>query len=202
MGSKFPFPSPIPLFYSAFENALYLNEKFTKKYSYMFFVSGNLDLFKLFVDEYFFIGVFLFPVWLYIGLFCIVINLSRILDTETDKLGHILVAFAIATVFAPTIWCLSMPTYQQYRANRVYSALDTFITKAAETNQIPEGFHIQSRSDNILNDVSQEYEIVSADEFYGEHEITIRFANGTKYYLAINEAHQGWRIFINSRDNR
>jgi hypothetical protein len=139
-------------------------------------------------------AVMFYPIWLFIGFFGFSFILLSLQSKIKNNFGRAGLAFAVAVILTPITWCPSARLYNQYRTERAYQALDSFIVTVAETGEVPDGFQAKNQIAPLKDDISQEYTITSADDLLGVYEFVVVFSNSTQYYFAIDHYDDGWSV--------
>jgi hypothetical protein len=145
-------------------------------------------------------ALFFYPVWLFMGLFFLAISLLSLQSKIKGSFGKAGLAVIVAIFLTPIIWYPSVHFYNQYKTDRMYKALDSFIVSIAETGKSPDGFQPKDQVDSLRDDVSKKYEIIFSDDLLGEYEFVVQFANGTRYYFAVNEYGDNWNVHFYKKE--
>ena len=137
-----------------------------------------------------------YPIWLFISIFGVSLSILALQSLINNWRPRIALAIIVGVILTPMIWCPSALYYSQLRTDWAFDALDAFIISIADAGKPPEGYELKGQLNDLPRDVSKTYEIVTADNFFNEYEIVVLFANGTKYYFAINGYGDNWDVYL------
>ena len=141
-------------------------------------------------------ALFLYPIWLFTGLFSITFLLLQLRSWLEDKWSRFALALIVAGILTGVIWLPSVHAYTQYKTNRVLDAAHTFVISTVETSNAPEDFLLEGDIDSFSMDANKPYELGLIDNLLGVYEFTVKFSNGREYDLNLSERRRGWHIYI------